>query len=1335
VRVDRGRVRLLLASSSVAALLIGGGAPPALAATCTNTITATFDNPSGNTVANVCVQNTSFTGNITNEGTITPNGITFQNGTISGFISSTGIIAGGLSIDNQSKLSSTAVTVKITSPTFTGGISNAGTIATDPGASLLPVTAVLVQGVAAFAGGISNSGTISASRTSVGSGTAVTVLNVSTFTGGITNSGLISASIFSDNLAKGIRVENVGTFDGGIANGGTIAVAINLGHDGTGISVSNVSNFSGGISNGGTIATSAVTRGINITGVSTFTGGISNSGLVSGTFGAIVVGVVTTFAGGITNSGTISAGGVGIFDNAFTFMGGISNGGTISAGQAITIEGPTFLGGLTNSGLLSAASAAVRIEGVSDFHGGVANSGTISAFYGIRVDFSSNVQGGIANGGTISAGGVGILVSSIAVFGSTSAGGGITNSGTIASTLSHAVMVQKVSTFTGNITNSGTISSANQDGVFVSNVGTFAGDIVNSVSISAPALLANAVEVVAVTTFAGSISNSGTLSAAHNGIAILDGSIFTGSVTNSGTVTAGHNGIGVDGGGQLTFLGGITNSGLITAGFGIVVGGDGIVSFGGAVFNSAGGTIAATHTGILVAGVTTMTGGIVNNGTVTVGAGGTAGIFVTNVATFAGNISNAGSIVAPTGIKIGALVTFAAGAAVVNTGIITGTGGTAIDTTGASTPVTVTQAGGTINGAIRLSANADVLNVAGGTINGNIVGAGSSDTVNFNLGTGTFTLANTFNLTGVNALNVLSGTAILDGGGNTATGVTVSGGNLQIGDAANPGAKLTSLFVDVSDAGTLSGHGTVAASVLIDAGGTLAPGGSIGTLTISGSLVFLPGSFYGIALSPTQHSLTNVIGAPGTVQISGGTVVLTPQLGTYGATTFAILTSTGTLSGAFNPTIVQNGSTTLINPTLSYDAHDVFLSYGGGVNTLVVPPNGTINQNDVAAGINGFILGGGTMPAQFQGLAGLSGNGLLRALDTLSGEASTGAERGAFQLMDQFLALMLDPFVDGRIGPLGIGGTAPGFAPERQASFPPDVALAYASVLKAPPRPPTFDQRWTAWGAAFGGSNRTNGEGVVLGSHDVSTQAYGFAAGLDYRLDPDTVLGFALAGGGTGWSLAQALGGGSSDTFQTGIYGRTRSGNAYVATAADFGSFWMKTNRTAFAGDRLEATFNAQGYGARLESGYHVATPFIGVTPYAAVQALGFHSPSYAETDLGNGGFALAYNARTASDVRSELGARFDHLATFNGMPLTLRGRLAWAHDWVSDPSLAAVFLALPGSSFTVFGATPAKNSALTSAGAELRVTPTLSVSAKFDGQLAGGTQTYAGSGTVRLRW
>jgi uncharacterized protein with beta-barrel porin domain len=87
------------------------------------------------------------------------------------------------------------------------------------------------------------------------------------------------------------------------------------------------------------------------------------------------------------------------------------------------------------------------------------------------------------------------------------------------------------------------------------------------------------------------------------------------------------------------------------------------------------------------------------------------------------------------------------------------------------------------------------------------------------------------------------------------------------------------------------------------------------------------------------------------------------------------------------------------------------------------------------------------------------------------------------------------------------------------------------------------------------------------------------------------------------------------------------------------------------------------------------------------------------------------------------------------GAALSLRARLAWAHDWVSDPSLTAVFQALPGASFIVNGATPAKDSALVSTGAELWLANGVALLDKFDGEFAKRSQTLAGTGTLRVSW
>jgi uncharacterized protein with beta-barrel porin domain len=683
--------------------------------------------------------------------------------------------------------------------------------------------------------------------------------------------------------------------------------------------------------------------------------------------------------------------------------------------------------------------------------------------------------------------------------------------------------------------------------------------------------------------------------------------------------------------------------------------------------------------------------------------------------------------------------------AIVNSGTISGSGGTAIDVSGANNAITIDQTGGLISGAIKLSAFADQLNISGGTIAGNIIGQGTDD-ITFALGSGTFTYGAAYSFTGINQVNVSSGTVILDGA-NQATNTTVTGGTLVIGDAADPGATLQTDTVAVNG-GTLAGYGTIDAIgtlVTIASGATLAPGlagGTIGTLTIAGSLTFAAGSFYDVAVNDTAASKTLVNGAPGTATINGGTVIVTPDyttLGAHGGTTFAILTASSGRSGTFSGLTVNDSSFTG-SFALSYDADDVFLDVGKGFELLPQPTGGTVNERNVANGINNAILAGDTVPAGFNQLLGLSGAGYLNALSQLSGQDATGAETSAFQLMTGFLDLMLDPFVSGRgyapggpgAGGGGAGGGAIGFAPDERENLPPEIAEAYAEVLKAPPA--NFNQRWSAWGTAYGGRSTAQGNAAV-GSSTINASTYGVAGGMDYRVSPYTLLGFAMAGGGTGWGLANGLGSGYSEALQVGTYAISWFGPAYLSGALAFTNNWFTTNRAAL-GDQLQANFSGQSYGARLEGGYRVPVwATLGVTPYGALLAQDFSTPSYSETDKSGGGLGLSYAAMNATDLRTELGARFDDPTLFYGKPLILFGRLAWAHDFVSNPALSAAFEGLPGSSFTVYGAPLPHDSAITSAGAQYFLASNWSLIASSTGNFASRYQTYAGTGTLRYTW
>jgi outer membrane autotransporter protein len=444
------------------------------------------------------------------------------------------------------------------------------------------------------------------------------------------------------------------------------------------------------------------------------------------------------------------------------------------------------------------------------------------------------------------------------------------------------------------------------------------------------------------------------------------------------------------------------------------------------------------------------------------------------------------------------------------------------------------------------------------------------------------------------------------------------------------------------------------------------------------------------------------------------------------------------VSGTFNPNVIFGSFT----GTLGYDAHDVFLTFsapsgpppGPTFFTSLLPPGSPINVRNVAGAIDGFIAGGGALPPGFESIFTFTPPQIVNAMTLLSGEVGTGAQQSAFQLTSEFLALLINP------SPGGGAGLAMPFAPER-AELPDEIASAYAAVLKAPPparlRPVS---RFSIWGAAFGGSNSTNGDPTGVGSHDATTRTGAFAAGLDYLISPDTVAGFALAGGGTNWGLSAGLGSGRSDVFQAGVYGSHRFGPAYVAGAISFGSYWMSTDRTVtVAGtDQLSASFLAQDLGARLEGGYRIPTALaFAVTPYAALQAQSFTAPAYHEAATsGSPQFALSYNARTATAVRTELGSRFEKtVLQGDGTMLGLFARVAWAHDSQSNPALSATFLGLPTASFVVNGAAPPSDLLLLTAGAEWRLRNGWSFLGKFDGELANGSQTYAGTGRVRYAW
>ena len=349
--------------------------------------------------------------------------------------------------------------------------------------------------------------------------------------------------------------------------------------------------------------------------------------------------------------------------------------------------------------------------------------------------------------------------------------------------------------------------------------------------------------------------------------------------------------------------------------------------------------------------------------------------------------------------------------------------------------------------------------------------------------------------------------------------------------------------------------------------------------------------------------------------------------------------------------------------------------------------------------------------------------------------------------MNMFLGLLTDPFIGGRGDPVsGSTGALP-FGEENDGANAyaandktrtKSERDAYAAIYhKAPVKADPFAQRWSVWAAVYGGSQTTDGN-TTLGSNNTTSRIVGGVVGADYRFSPNTIAGFALAGGGTNFSLANGLGSGRSDLFQVGAFVRHSIGPAYLTAALAYGWQDITTDRTVAGLDQLRAEFNANAWSGRVEGGYRFVTlgSAIGVTPYAAGQFTTFDLPAYAEQAVaGANTFALAYGEKSVTASRSELGLRGDKSFAMQDGILTLRGRAAWAHDFNPDRIIGATFQTLPGASFVVNGAAQAPNSALVTASAEMKWRNGWSAAATFEGGFSNVTASYAGKGVARYSW
>jgi uncharacterized protein with beta-barrel porin domain len=538
----------------------------------------------------------------------------------------------------------------------------------------------------------------------------------------------------------------------------------------------------------------------------------------------------------------------------------------------------------------------------------------------------------------------------------------------------------------------------------------------------------------------------------------------------------------------------------------------------------------------------------------------------------------------------------------------------------------------------------------------------------------------------------------------------------------------------MTNQGLITGKGSLEGIVINELNGTIAPGDSIGTMTIIGNYTNNPGSYLETELD--NKSADKLI-VTGTATLNGGKVtpVYSGLFVRNVPYTYTILTAAGGVAGKF---------TGLVNNSAFFDT---YLSYFPFSVDLALTRRGfdsvceTENQCAVANGLEGaYPVATGDMRDVLNALLNLSAYQARSAYDQMGGLIHTTVPAVTFSSFNQYRDMMtarMSGFLPGGASSM-LGARFPMLASRTdsgtdvQANLPAGSAAPITGT--AAPITGTRPLPWGVWLETYGdlGERRAND---ISSRYDYNTT--GIILGFDRKIGSSLLLGGTLGYSYTKVTMKDLAEDAKIASYMGSLYGVWTNGPWYVNGVAGYAYNKYDTNREMSFGT-ISRSADASYYGHLLagyvEGGYRVKMTYADIIPRASFQATRSWRASFSED--GAGTLSLDADSEAVSSYLGSLGVtvRKDYVTKAGILSPELRFR--WDHEFSNDNHvLNASFSGYPMSQFTVMADRPDRDRLGAGLGLTLKTRSNIYLSVYYDGYFSNDTTQHSGMVGIQYKW